>query len=315
MADAADNSLYVTGLPAGCNEAIVQELFGRWGSVLSLRVLPSHPQKTSAAAIVSMQTAENAAWIIANISGTVPQGLAEALDIKQKNQGWGGKGGAAPDAAGEGTLYVSGLPQGFDDNAVQILFAQFGPVKSVKVLRPHPDKSDVAAIVSMESPEQAKMLIENVSGTVPQGLSQPIMIKAKMPSWDPSKGWGKGGYGNMDPWVMMQMLYMKGGKGGGKGMMKGGFGGGGGLSNFSAEKKVWVGGLPEDVTFQELKDHFGEQAKFALVMKGKAAGTGGVGFGSAEEATAAIQTLNGSAFKGQPIVVDVWTKKDASISA
>merc|ERR1719235_766529 len=91
---------------------------------------------------------------------------------------------------------------------------------------------------------------------------------------------------------------------------------GGGLSSFPAEKKVWVGGLPEDgsITFKELQTHFSEvgTAKFATIMKGKGAGTGGVAFATAEEATAAIKKLNGSVLNGATLIVDVWTKKEAA---
>merc|ERR1740121_2876448 len=101
------------------------------------------------------------------------------------------------------------------------------------------------------------------------------------------------------------MRYWKGGKGKGRG---------GGLSSFPPEKKVWIGGLPEEgVTFEQLKEHF-PGSKFALVMKGKGAGTGGVAFETAEEATAAIQSLNGSVLAGATIEVDVWTKKPEEIA-
>merc|ERR1719253_1523362 len=94
------------------------------------------------------------------------------------------------------------------------------------------------------------------------------------------------------------------GKGKGKGW------GGGGLRSFPAEKKIWIGGIPEEgVTFKELQAHF-PGSKFAAVMKGKSAGQGGVAFATAEEATAAISTLNGSTLGGATIVVDVWTKKE-----
>merc|ERR1719487_1371372 len=98
------------------------------------------------------------------------------------------------------------------------------------------------------------------------------------------------------------------GKGKGKGYSRGG------LSSFPAEKKVWIGGLPEDgsITFKDLQTHFASvgTAKFATVMKGKGAGTGGVAFATAEEATAAIEKLNGSVLNGVTLVVDVWTKKE-----
>lgn len=211
-----------------------------------------------------------------------------------------------PQQSTEGALYVTGLPTGCDEDKVKDIFGKYGPVKSVKVLPPNPQKNDVAAIVSMESPEQAKWIIDNISGTTPPGLTEPLEIKAKRQrTFD--KGWGKGdGYGYMPPWMMMQ--WMQWGKGKGKGK---GWGGGGGLSAFPAEKKVWVGGLPETVTYQELQAHFGgaTKAKFATVMKGKGAGTGGIAFATPEEATEAIETLNGSILAGVSIVVDVWTKK------
>merc|ERR1740130_1052553 len=107
-----------------------------------------------------------------------------------------------------------------------------------------------------------------------------------------------------------------GGKGGGWGGGGGGKGWGAstvrGLSTFPSDKKVWVGGLPEEVSFKELQDHFGGpgKAKFATAMKGKGAGTGGVAFGTAEEAAEAVATLNGSELKGSKIVVDAWTRKE-----
>merc|ERR1719401_211314 len=103
----------------------------------------------------------------------------------------------------------------------------------------------------------------------------------------------------MTPWMMMQMMQWQQwqwGKGNGKGK---GFGRRAtGLSSFPAEKKVWIGGLPEDgsVSFQELQEHFSTagQPKFATVMKGKGAGTGGVAFATPEEAVDAIAKMNGS---------------------
>jgi len=195
----------------------------------------------------------------------------------------------------QSTLHVTGLPTAATDDQVKSIFATYGGVKSVKVLPVRTDKTDAAAIVTMDSGEQAKWIIDNVSGTVPPGLAAPLVIKKKITN-DWSKGYGKG-YGGMDQWQMMQMMmYYKGGKGGGKG-----YGKRSGLSSFTAEKKVWIGGLPEEadaVTYQQLQAHF-PGSKFAAVMKGKGAGTGGVAFATAEEAAAAIATLNGSSLAAQ----------------
>merc|ERR1719382_335975 len=96
--------------------------------------------------------------------------------------------------------------------------------------------------------------------------------------------------------MMMQMMKGKG-KGKGKGR---------GLGDFEADKKVWVGGLPESVTFKALQEHFNQagKTKWAETMKGN---TGGVAFATREEAANAIATLNGSTLGGAAIQVDTWT--------
>merc|ERR1719321_28082 len=103
---------------------------------------------------------------------------------------------------------------------------------------------------------------------------------------------------------MMQMMQKmsKGGKGGGKGgknKMS--------LSNFAADKKVWVGDLADGVKSKDLHEHFKDAGgKWSEAYGGNSKGTGGVAFKTAEEATAAISSLNGSILKGQMIQVDVW---------
>lgn len=203
------------------------------------------------------------------------------------------------------TLHVTGLPADATEEQVNGIFAQYGTVRSSKVLPKKEEKPDAAAIVTMDNAAQAQWLIDNVNGKIPSGLSTALVIKKKITN-DWSKGYGKGG-GYMPPWAMQQMMaYYGKGKGKGKGS---------GLSSFPAEKKVWIGNLPETgLTFRELQAHF-PGSKFATVMTGKGAGTGGVAFGTAEEATAAIQTLNGSTLAEATIVVDVWTKKEQTPAA
>nr|ABV22224.1 RNA-binding protein [Karlodinium veneficum] len=76
---------------------------------------------------------------------------------------------------------------------------------------------------------------------------------------------------------------------------------------------VWVGGIPEGTTFAELKAHVDSVApcKWAEVYEHKGKGTGLIGFGTADEAVAAIAMLNGSEFKGLALEVDSYTKAKA----
>merc|ERR1719299_391953 len=97
------------------------------------------------------------------------------------------------------------------------------------------------------------------------------------------------------------------GKGGGKGGK-----GARGLRGFKPEKKIWIGNLPESAGYKELFELLKPAgAKWVEVLKGAGKGTGGAGFATAEEATAAISKFNGHVLNGSMIQVDVWTKKDA----
>eukprot|EP00928_Gymnodinium_smaydae_P062248 TRINITY_DN46156_c0_g1_i1.p1 TRINITY_DN46156_c0_g1~~TRINITY_DN46156_c0_g1_i1.p1 ORF type:complete len:322 (-),score=104.43 TRINITY_DN46156_c0_g1_i1:164-1129(-) len=77
--------------------------------------------------------------------------------------------------------------------------------------------------------------------------------------------------------------------------------------------KAWVGDLPKDVTWQQVKDHFKEMgAETEMCVLGKP-GIACVTFKSSEEASSAIVVANGTEFNGNAIQVDTWTmpeKKD-----
>merc|ERR1719265_2011074 len=101
----------------------------------------------------------------------------------------------------------------------------------------------------------------------------------------------------------MMMKMMMGGKGKGKGKGKSG------LNKAKPECKVWIGNLPESIGWKELQEHFNQAGKTRWAeafKKGAGKGTGGVSYGSAEDAQNAISMLNGSILGGQMIQVDTW---------
>merc|ERR1712129_364417 len=81
------------------------------------------------------------------------------------------------------------------------------------------------------------------------------------------------------------------------------------LHKITADCKVWIGGLPKDVTWKDLETHVAEIAtKPSVTLANK--GTGVCAFKTAEEATAAISAVNGTELKGSTLEADVWTKKE-----
>merc|ERR1711879_146885 len=75
------------------------------------------------------------------------------------------------------------------------------------------------------------------------------------------------------------------------------------------EKKVWIGGLPENATSKDtnkaLKEHLG--AVFAEIGK---SGTGVATFKTEEEAATAVASFNGTEFGGFTLQIDAWEKAE-----
>mmetsp|Transcript_133307 Transcript_133307/g.231602 ORF Transcript_133307/g.231602 Transcript_133307/m.231602 type:complete len:125 (+) Transcript_133307:68-442(+) len=122
------------------------------------------------------------------------------------------------------------------------------------------------------------------------------------------KGGKRGGWNSWgSPMSMFMPMFMGKGYGGGKGK-------GGGKSIISKTKKdklVWIGGISgltetDKELNKELKEHLNQAGGCKYVDIGKK-GTGGAVFGTAEEATNAIQLLNGSEFKGNTLELDTWS--------
>lgn len=94
----------------------------------------------------------------------------------------------------------------------------------------------------------------------------------------------------------------------GTGMAKGKTKGKGKLNAIDASLKVWIGGLPEGITWKELQTHFEQtgQVSWTELMPRC---TGCVAYSTSDEAQTAIEMLNGSDLGGAAIEVDVWTAK------
>merc|ERR1712061_113046 len=93
-----------------------------------------------------------------------------------------------------------------------------------------------------------------------------------------------------------------GGKGNGKNFFK--------VQAQNANSTVWIGGIPEGINHEEIKQNFGSAGtvKKVQLLKG---GTGFAWFSTPAEATQAIAMFNGSQIGSSPLQVDVWSKKTA----
>eukprot|EP00928_Gymnodinium_smaydae_P059315 TRINITY_DN425_c4_g1_i1.p1 TRINITY_DN425_c4_g1~~TRINITY_DN425_c4_g1_i1.p1 ORF type:complete len:553 (-),score=112.95 TRINITY_DN425_c4_g1_i1:186-1844(-) len=198
---APQDNLYVKGLPAACDEPAIKTIFGAYGNVVSVKMLPCPPGVTDVAALVRMSSVEEATWLVTNVNGNIPSGLTTPVTIRFASSGKGkgkdkGAGAVvmpppmfgrpapvpfAPVEPGQPTnrLYVKGYPQGITEEQVKQVMSAYGTVNSVKVLKVPPGAVDAACIVQMSTVEEAQWLVTNLDGNIPNGLAQPVQVKFK----------------------------------------------------------------------------------------------------------------------------------------
>lgn len=114
-----------------------------------------------------------------------------AVEIFDASKGKG-KGGAPGDTSDN--CFVSGLPLDINETKLQEIFGAYGNVVSCKVL-PGEGRPDRAALVRFGSADEAKWIVERVSGET-LGLPGPISVKFAASKMTPGQaGPGGKGYG------------------------------------------------------------------------------------------------------------------------
>jgi len=297
------DNLFVGELPDGIQDATVRQLFGQYGTVTDLRILPGNASGT-AAALIRFAHEEEAIWIVNNVNGNIPEGLSSPVVIRYANSRGAGKGGAKGGAAAQQQATAAAVaPQGFSDGGCAV-------VVNTAASQYHPD--DVRYN--------------------PYGAQQPAAVA---PAWNatPQPAWGEGGWSGKG-WSekgWSEKGWSEKGKGGGKDKGKGKkgikelifrFGSAGVLPGGSKwqndENTVFVGGLPYDTTDTDLYCLF---APFGAVAPrgikamlnketGECTGIGFVNFLDALAAQTAVQSLDGQPTPaGPPLRVSIKIQK------
>merc|ERR1712060_952215 len=115
-----------------------------------------------------------------------------------------------------------------DDATLKTIFGTYGTVTWSKVFDGK-GKPTKAAIVEFGDIEEAKWVVENLNGNIPQGLSTPVQVAFKAAK--KGKGFGKGkDFGKGKGFSPYEGGKSLGGKWGGKGFGDGGYGKGFGSS-------------------------------------------------------------------------------------
>lgn len=119
-------------------------------------------------------------------------------------------------------------------------------------------------------------------------------------AWGFGKGWGKGwgkgkGKGKPSMWEKKKIF--------------------GKLEKVDTSCKVFVGSLPKGLSWQDLEKHMAATASKPSITHIMSFGKAVCAFSTAEEATAAIASVNGSTLKDKTLVCEPWTTKQEVMKA
>lgn len=90
------DNLFIAGLPLHTNEEFIRSFFSKWGTVARCKILPDQPGKPDKAALVRFSDEAAAKWLVENLHGKTPEGMAGPLTIRFSIGAGGSKGGGLP---------------------------------------------------------------------------------------------------------------------------------------------------------------------------------------------------------------------------
>lgn len=80
-AEPSDN-LFICGLPLDTTEDRMKQIFSAYGQVQTMRLLPDVAGKPDKSALVRMGDVTQASWMVDNLNGNIPQGLANVVTVR-----------------------------------------------------------------------------------------------------------------------------------------------------------------------------------------------------------------------------------------
>jgi len=240
MAPASDN-VWVGDLPQGIEKGQLAEIFTAYGTVVECRIMPGKDPAAAPCAMIRFASVDMATWVVENLNGNMPEGLASPIvcryaNAPSKGGDKGGGKGAGPYSGGgswnpnvvkgagkdkgfvppspSDNIWIGDLPIGCEKNDLATIFEAYGTIQDCRMLPGRDPTAKPAAMIRFASVEMATWVVENLNGNIPQGLAEPIVCRFANAGGGAGgkqaggKGdWG-GGQAAAQPWA-------GGGKGGG----------------------------------------------------------------------------------------------------
>jgi len=192
------DNLYVKGLPMDADHGFIRHVFGPYGTVTDMRIMPPNGLGRDATALVRMASVEEATAALHGINAIgrhgseyAPMGAPSRPQAHGGSPYWSDSTPSWPSQPGKGkgkympagpstprplslevrfhgpkgsppgdNLYVKGLPKNVSREEIIELFSSCGTVVDMRIMSSKGDAPDAAALVRMASVEEATVAVE-----------------------------------------------------------------------------------------------------------------------------------------------------------
>ncbi|CAN0926240.1 Polyadenylate-binding protein 7 [Linum grandiflorum] len=273
-------NVFVKNLSDSVTNVVLQELFGKYGNIVSCKVATSDDGKTKGHGFVQFDSEESAKSAIEKLNGCMfhDKQMYVGKFIKRSDRAF-----SSPDAKYT-NLYFKNLELDVTEELLREKFSKYGTVSSLVVARDDSGSSRGFGFVNFANSDDAKRAVEAMNGielgskTLYVGRAQKKAEREQILRRQ------------FEEKRMEQILKYKG-------------------------SNVYVKNIDDDVTDEELRDHFSQcgaitSSKLMRNDKGMSKGFGFVCFSNPEEANKAVNTFHGCMFHRKPLYVAIAQKKE-----
>lgn len=300
-------NIFVKNLAPGINNKDLYDLFAGFGAILSCKVVTDEHGESKGYGYIHFETDEAAAAAIEQLNGKV-------VESQEVFVGPFVKRGERSNTAEYTNLYVKQFPTDYDEDKLQSLFVEFGELSSVSIMRDEEGVSKRFGFVNFIEHESASAALEALNGKT---FDAPESADGEAPVPIPEAAEGEDPEDTTNGWTMYVSRFQKKNERSREMKAKADSTRQERITKFQG-MNLYVKNLDDSVTDEQFNEIF---APFGTITSSRimrddnkiSRGFGFVCYSSAEEATRAVQELNGNivpAVTGKPIVVTLHQRKE-----
>ncbi|KAL4199934.1 hypothetical protein AMTRI_Chr03g147240 [Amborella trichopoda] len=275
-------NLFVKNLHESINNVGLQNIFMKFGRILSCKVATGQDGRSKGYGFVQYESEEDANNALQNLHCTIvkenekPLFVGKFIKKSERN---------VPNPEAKFTnLYVKNIDQDFTEDLLREKFARFGPISNLIISKDENGNSKGFGFVNFECPDDAKRAVEALDG---MDLGSKTLYVARAQK-------------KHERQEILRRLFEE-------------------RRNEQILKyqgsNLYVKNIDDNVTDEELRKHFSQcgtitSAKLMRDNRGLSKGFGFVCFSSTEEANKAVVTLHGHMFHDKPLYVAHAQRKE-----